>query len=330
MILKMKLWRDDMAKNRPINSDFWIDEYIESISINGRYLFLYLLTNPDCHISGVYKTTLKRIASDTELKKEEVEKLLKDFSDNDKVYFNSGYIIIVNFLNYQKPNINMFKSIKKQIENLPTSALNFLIEVDTKLFSIVDKCVEELIKSIAKDLKEFESLYKGIGKALKGFRNPFKAFERLLISKSKSKSKDQNKNQDEDEDEKPLPPKPKPTPKQIMIDFFNSIAPDWINKDLFIEFIKNRYEMKKPLTERAVKANIKKLKGFMDKGHDQIKVINNAVAGGWQSFYEPKTKPKQSEIPIHFKEEDYDVDPELLAISKKNLELEGKNESIVS
>jgi len=162
-----------MAKNRPVNSDFWIDEFIESLTVKERYLFLYLLTNPDCHISGIYKTTVKRMATDTDLTKKEVEKALSRFSAKDKVYFKEGYIVIVNFLKYQKPNTLMIKGIEKALKALPNPLKGFIGSKESKIFL-----------NIQRTSKAFESL--------------LKAFER--INKNIDIDKNENNNEDEDED----------------------------------------------------------------------------------------------------------------------------------
>jgi hypothetical protein len=65
-----------MAKQRYINTKFWRDSYIEDLDPTEKLLFLYLLTNPDTNICGVYELPLKIIAADTGIDKEMVKKLL--------------------------------------------------------------------------------------------------------------------------------------------------------------------------------------------------------------------------------------------------------------
>lgn len=58
---------------------------------------------------------------------------------------------------------------------------------------------------------------------------------------------------------------------------------DWIDKDLWIEWIDNKRRVKASVTERALKANVKKLEGF---GKDKSNaIIELALEKNWKDFY---------------------------------------------
>jgi hypothetical protein len=68
--------------------------------------------------------------------------------------------------------------------------------------------------------------------------------------------------------------------------------PEWLPRDTWTDFVEHRKEMKKPLTERAAKANIKKLFDLRSKGQDPRAVIDQTIAGGWTGLFEVKTGKK--------------------------------------
>lgn len=64
--------------------------------------------------------------------------------------------------------------------------------------------------------------------------------------------------------------------------------------DALREFYKARSKLKKPLTARALKLNIRALKELSTDRDEQIEIINQSIEKGWQSFYElPKDHPYQ-------------------------------------
>lgn len=59
------------------------------------------------------------------------------------------------------------------------------------------------------------------------------------------------------------------------------------------DFVEHRRELKKPLSERAATAMLKKLSGH----HDPGAVLTDSIANGWQGIFPEKTAPKFKAIP---------------------------------
>jgi len=92
-----------MAKQRYVNTKFWSDTYISELDPIEKLLFLYFLTNPFTNISWIYEITLKQIALDTWIDREEMlPKIIKRFSEAKKIYYIDGWIYIRNFQKHQK------------------------------------------------------------------------------------------------------------------------------------------------------------------------------------------------------------------------------------
>lgn len=113
-----------MAKQRMINTRFWIDDYISNLDPIEKLLFLYFLTNPSTDICGIYEIPLKTIATDTGIEIEMVKKILRRFGRDKRIYYVDGWLGIKNFAKHQSDN----PSVKKGIENGLLKAPQILID----------------------------------------------------------------------------------------------------------------------------------------------------------------------------------------------------------
>lgn len=123
-----------MSKHRVVKSDFWVDDYVESLQVKERYFFLYLLTNPNTNILGIYQNTLKRMSFETDLDSTTVENILHKFSKDDKVHFIDNYILMVNFQTHQNPNDKMKTGINKLFNSLSDSVIEFIYSKKSKIY----------------------------------------------------------------------------------------------------------------------------------------------------------------------------------------------------
>lgn len=148
-----------MDIRRSINTKIWDDEWFEDLSSEQKLVFLYLLTNQNTNILGIYQLSIKRIAYDTDLSKETVRKALEDFEKVGKVfYLEDNYIVLVNWLKNQSLNPNMKKAALSIISQLPNSLREKLL--------------------LSENFKDFESL-----------SNAF-----LMLSASRNRSRNRNNN----------------------------------------------------------------------------------------------------------------------------------------
>lgn len=102
-----------------INTRFWIDDYIADLDPVEKLLFLYFLTNPYTDICGVYEVPLKHIALETGLDKEMVIKIIARFEEDHKIYYENGWVAIVNFAKHQLNNPKVSRGIEMGLERAP-------------------------------------------------------------------------------------------------------------------------------------------------------------------------------------------------------------------
>ena len=112
-----------MAKQRIINTKIWDDSYFSELKVDEKLLFIYLLTNTLTNISGIYEIWLKRIIFDTWISEKRVLEIINKFENDNKIYLRYWYIMIKNFVIYQKLNPSVKKWIEREINLLPKDIL---------------------------------------------------------------------------------------------------------------------------------------------------------------------------------------------------------------
>jgi len=116
-------------KLRSINTHFWIDSWVEDLDPIEKLLFLYLITNPYNNLSGVYELKTKRMAYETGIDKDTVEKILERFAENGKAYYFDGYVYLPNFQKHQRMNESMKRSADKYFDSLPKKVKKIVKEL---------------------------------------------------------------------------------------------------------------------------------------------------------------------------------------------------------
>lgn len=113
-----------MSKNRMINTRFWMDSFIEKCDPTEKLLFIYLLTNNETNLLGIYEIAIRRIAFDTGIDKDMVLNIFKRFENAGKAMYIDDHVIIINFSKHQKYNKQMLVSAKNSFDNLPKSLVS--------------------------------------------------------------------------------------------------------------------------------------------------------------------------------------------------------------
>ena len=113
-------------KNRYINTKFWNDNYISNLDPIEKLMYLYVLTNPMTNLLGIYEIPLKRIAFDTGIDKEMIEKIFQRFEKDNKMIYLDGWLVITHFTKHQKFNPSTKAAVEEIIIRIPDSVLQAL------------------------------------------------------------------------------------------------------------------------------------------------------------------------------------------------------------
>lgn len=136
-----------MSVRRSVNTKLWFDEWIETLSVEEKLLWLYLLTNPQTNMLGIYEISIKRICFESGIKEDAVLNALKGFERVNKCfYILSKYIFLPNWMKHQGMNPNMVKSAMEAYENLDSEIKTYLSSKGLKGFETLRKDLPMLPK----------------------------------------------------------------------------------------------------------------------------------------------------------------------------------------
>jgi hypothetical protein len=68
--------------------------------------------------------------------------------------------------------------------------------------------------------------------------------------------------------------------------------PDWLDREVWQRWARDRKQRGKPITEDAARLQVKKLADHLAAGYSPETVIDNAIENSWQGLYEPKNKTR--------------------------------------
>lgn len=87
---------------RYVYTNFWEDPFIQDISPEDKYFYLYVITNPHTNQCGIYEITPKTMAFETGYNNDTIHKLLKRFAEYKRVFYNEecSELFIVKWLKY--------------------------------------------------------------------------------------------------------------------------------------------------------------------------------------------------------------------------------------
>jgi len=124
-----------MAKFRNVSVKFWSDPFIESLTPEKKYFFLYLITNEHSSQCGIYEISFRQMAFETGYNQETIEKLIVFFEKSGRVKYSkkTSELAIKNFVKHNpqgSPKVRAF--VEKELKNVKDRLLiGYLYGMDT-------------------------------------------------------------------------------------------------------------------------------------------------------------------------------------------------------
>lgn len=115
-----------MAIFRKIHVQFWGDVFIQSLTPEQKFFFLYLLTNERTKQCGIYEITTRQISFDTGYTVETVLRLMEFFTNSGKIKFSrdTNEIAIKNWDKYNSSDSPSVKNlVNKEIASVKNKVL---------------------------------------------------------------------------------------------------------------------------------------------------------------------------------------------------------------
>ena len=110
---------------RLIDTRLWSDRKVRKLSPKTKLLFVYFITNPHAHFSGIYYLPLPVIRHETGLSRSTIETGMDTLSKGYLVHFDrlSEIVWVVNMLKYQGRGKKILQGVANQLESLHTCTL---------------------------------------------------------------------------------------------------------------------------------------------------------------------------------------------------------------
>lgn len=110
---------------RAIDARFWTDPKVRTLSPENKLLFLYLVTSPHAHYSGLYYLSLETISYETGISKKGVTYGIDTLSVGYLVHIDrvSDLIWVVNMFRYQSRSPKLVANLVKHLDELHNSPL---------------------------------------------------------------------------------------------------------------------------------------------------------------------------------------------------------------
>lgn len=105
---------------RTIDSAFWLDKDTKPLSPQAKLVFLYLITNPHAHVSGIYYLPAVLIPKETGLEKRKADEAMAALWDADLISYDdeSEVVWVRNMMRYQGRGEKNERSAARQIESI--------------------------------------------------------------------------------------------------------------------------------------------------------------------------------------------------------------------
>lgn len=257
-----------MSKMRSVNTHFWNDNYVIDCDPIEKLLFLYLITNANTNMLGIFEIHVRKIAFDTGIDKNMVLKIFDRFHKDGKASYIDGYVALHNFTKHQSYNDNMKKSAIASFHELPEHVRN-----------------QDVIISIAKGL---EPLPKGSKPITEIEMEREKEYEREIETENERVDVVDSDEADYVSDKVYCDHQPE---EKILHTTLHSVPiPDELDAPPFRRayfdywlYRKSKYtHFPDPV---QVQMQYQELKDLADNGNDPVKVIRQTIAAGNKSFY---------------------------------------------
>ena len=114
-------------KTRSLHTKIWQDSWFVELPTKSKFLFIYLLTNSQINLVGIYELSDRIICFDTGLSKSDLTKCKKDLKG--KIIFSDNWVKILNIKRYDNYGGGLLiKARDNQLSDIPEKIIEKLNE----------------------------------------------------------------------------------------------------------------------------------------------------------------------------------------------------------
>lgn len=124
-----------MAAYRKVSVTFWSDTFVESLTPEGKYFYLFLMTNVNTTQCGIYEISVRQMVQQTGYNEETIWKLIQQFEKSGKVKYSktTKEIALKNWPRYNASESPKVQSlVEKELLKVKNRVLiQYLYSMDT-------------------------------------------------------------------------------------------------------------------------------------------------------------------------------------------------------
>lgn len=123
-----------MAVFRQIQTTYWQDPFVEGLTPEEKFFYLYIMTNSKTSACGVYEITKRFMSNETGYNQETIEKLINRFIEYKKIGYDesTSEIIIFNWIKHNSTkSISTKQCIEKELKDIKNN--DFRLFVNTRI-----------------------------------------------------------------------------------------------------------------------------------------------------------------------------------------------------
>lgn len=160
-----------MANYRQIHTKIWRDNWFLELDSDEKLLFIYLFSNDNTNLAGIYELNERIIQLETGLDKTRIREILNKFEVNNKVYFQDGIVWIVNMRKYHtSTGEKVRRGIEISLDSIPDCEIKqkYLISNGIELENTLSEKTNTLSYNKSKSKSENKSKSKSESNAPDG------------------------------------------------------------------------------------------------------------------------------------------------------------------
>lgn len=191
-------------RTRMVYTKFWDDDYVQSLELSAKVLYMFLLTNPSIGQNGVFQISNRMIQFFTGIALSDVVEALEKFENDKKILRYGDWIAILNVHKYNTFNgpINE-RARRSEWNNVPPQLQKKLL--DTQPIDYIDYIAPAItqgdmagvdvgalakefgvsVDQVSNSLRNFEDYHEGRGTKIKDKKRLFKTWIRNDINNGK-------------------------------------------------------------------------------------------------------------------------------------------------
>jgi len=173
-------------KGRVIQSKFWSDKWVLTLTAEEKLAYLYLLLNESLNVLSLFELSEELMSFETKIKKEEISRMLNMFQQAGKIDYFNGYILLKNASKYQ--NYSGVKNYQGKVR--------IILEMNSEVAKYHSSHIKEEVLTIVKGFRNISKAFDGKDKLERDLKIIIKNFNlpSNILEGSIEPSKNQNTN----------------------------------------------------------------------------------------------------------------------------------------